>query len=262
MWPKSISSSIFILISFFFQTTIKKTLNANTFVYTPWPCCLKRDFSRFDPNSHLDNTSGLIVIDSASSSRNRRHQARSGSLGPAAAAMAAFLAPPCTSFYRSSAFLTPCSSNRRSTALRAAAVRGSAVTRAQRTVSARWVPSRLAVARPAARKACLEELDTTNMLLRQRIVFLGSPVSSLIRFFRKISRSLYCCCCCCFRQNSYTRFARCGCPGHTSYRSKNKIKCDITQCAATFMTSNPGRDFICASVLYFHVYAFFFCMYA
>ncbi|AQK91722.1 ATP-dependent Clp protease proteolytic subunit 1 [Zea mays] len=90
--------------------------------------------------------------------------------------MAAFLAPPCTSFYRSSAFLTPCSSNRRSTALRAAAVRGSAVTRAQRTVSARWVPSRLAVARPAARKACLEELDTTNMLLRQRIVFLGSPV--------------------------------------------------------------------------------------
>lgn len=116
----------------------------------------------------------------------------------AAAAMAAFPvlpAPHCTSFSLSSVFLTPCSSNGRSTAPRAAAVRGSAATWAQRTLSPRWVPSGLAAARPAARKARLEELDTSNMLLRQRIVFLGSPVSSLIRFFRKISRSLYSCSC-------------------------------------------------------------------
>ncbi|XP_066314365.1 ATP-dependent Clp protease proteolytic subunit 3, chloroplastic-like [Miscanthus floridulus] len=85
-------------------------------------------------------------------------------------------APPCTSFSPSSIFLTPCSSDGRSTAPRAAAVRGSAATWAQRTLSARWVPSGLAAARPAARKARLEELDTSNMLLRQRIVFLGSPV--------------------------------------------------------------------------------------
>lgn len=105
-----------------------------------------------------------------------------------AAAMVAFpalSAPPCTSFSPSSVFLTPCSSYGRSTAPGAAAVRGLAATWAQRTLSASWVPSDLAVARPAARKARLEELDTTNMLLRQRIVFLGSPVSSLIRFFRK-----------------------------------------------------------------------------
>lgn len=94
----------------------------------------------------------------------------------AAAAMAAFPSTPCTSFSPSSVFLTPCSSNGRSSAPRAAAVRGSAAAWAQRTLSARWVPSGLAVARPAARKARLEELDTTNMLLRQRIVFLGSPV--------------------------------------------------------------------------------------
>ncbi|EES00782.1 hypothetical protein BDA96_03G184600 [Sorghum bicolor] len=85
-------------------------------------------------------------------------------------------APACTSFSPSSVFLTPCSSDGRSTAPRAAAVRGSAVTWAHRTLSARWVPSGLAVARPAARKARLEELDTSNMLLRQRIVFLGSSV--------------------------------------------------------------------------------------
>ncbi|KAJ1262773.1 hypothetical protein BS78_09G135600 [Paspalum vaginatum] len=90
--------------------------------------------------------------------------------------MAALAAPPCTSSSPSSLFLTPSSSNVRRTGPRAAAVRASAATTAPRTLSARWDPSGLALVRPAARKARLEELDTTNMLLRQRIVFLGSPV--------------------------------------------------------------------------------------
>jgi ATP-dependent Clp protease protease subunit len=55
-------------------------------------------------------------------------------------------------------------------------VRASAATSVRGTHSVGWDPSGLAAARPAARKVRLEELDTTNMLLRQRIVFLGSPV--------------------------------------------------------------------------------------
>ncbi|CAL4963489.1 unnamed protein product [Urochloa decumbens] len=94
----------------------------------------------------------------------------------AAAAMAALPAPPCTSFSPSSLFLTPSSSTIRRKAPRAVAVRASAATAARPKLSAGWNPSGLSAARPASRKARLEELDTTNMLLRQRIVFLGSPV--------------------------------------------------------------------------------------
>uniref|UniRef100_K3XN06 ATP-dependent Clp protease proteolytic subunit n=1 Tax=Setaria italica TaxID=4555 RepID=K3XN06_SETIT len=96
----------------------------------------------------------------------------------AAAAMAALPAPPCTSSSPPSVFLTPSSSADRRKAPRAVAVRASAATAAaaRRSLSAGWDPSGRSAARPAARKARLEELDTTNMLLRQRIVFLGSPV--------------------------------------------------------------------------------------
>ncbi|CAM0881250.1 unnamed protein product [Alopecurus aequalis] len=60
-----------------------------------------------------------------------------------------------------------------------AAARASFVAAARRTLSSGWNLSRISAARPAARKARLEELDTSNMLLRQRIIFLGSPVDDL-----------------------------------------------------------------------------------
>ncbi|GJN33465.1 hypothetical protein PR202_gb22069 [Eleusine coracana subsp. coracana] len=87
--------------------------------------------------------------------------------------MAAVTAPPCTSSSPLTLFLTPTASGRR-TAPRAS-VRALAVAGARPTLSAGWA-SGLSAARPAARKARVEDLDTTNMLLRQRIVFLGSPV--------------------------------------------------------------------------------------
>ncbi|TVU33778.1 hypothetical protein EJB05_15585, partial [Eragrostis curvula] len=92
----------------------------------------------------------------------------------AAAAMASLAAPPCTSSSPSTLFLAPSASSRRT--VPRAAVRASAAAAARPTLSAGWDLSGLSAARPAARKARLEELDTTNMLLRQRIVFLGSPV--------------------------------------------------------------------------------------
>uniref|UniRef100_A0A453EUY4 ATP-dependent Clp protease proteolytic subunit n=1 Tax=Aegilops tauschii subsp. strangulata TaxID=200361 RepID=A0A453EUY4_AEGTS len=60
-----------------------------------------------------------------------------------------------------------------------AAIRSSAVAAARQTLSSGWDLSGLSGARPAARKARLEELDTSDMLLRQRIIFLGSPVDDL-----------------------------------------------------------------------------------
>jgi len=92
------------------------------------------------------------------------------------ATMAALPPPPCTSSSPPSVFLTPSSSTGRRMAPRAVAVRASVAEAARGTHSVGWDASGLAAARPAARKARLEELDTTNMLLRQRIVFLGSPV--------------------------------------------------------------------------------------
>ncbi|XP_062211830.1 ATP-dependent Clp protease proteolytic subunit 3, chloroplastic-like [Phragmites australis] len=90
----------------------------------------------------------------------------------ATAAMAALPPHPCTSSSPSSLFIAPNLSVLR-TAPRVAAVRASS---AQPTLSAGWELFGQSAASPAARKARLEELDTTNMLLRQRIVFLGSPV--------------------------------------------------------------------------------------
>ncbi|KAF8690203.1 hypothetical protein HU200_041328 [Digitaria exilis] len=93
-----------------------------------------------------------------------------------AAAMATFPAPSCPSSSPSSVFLTPSPSMTRKKALRAVAVRASVATASSRTLSAGWYPPGPSAARPAARKARLEEVDTTNMLLRQRIIFLSSPV--------------------------------------------------------------------------------------
>lgn len=90
--------------------------------------------------------------------------------------MATIPAPPCFSS-PTSMLLTPsycCWSSAPKEAARA-----SAVAAARRTLSSGWNLSRLSAARPAARKARLEELDTSNMLLRQRIIFLGSPVDDL-----------------------------------------------------------------------------------
>ncbi|KAL6621317.1 hypothetical protein ACP70R_033749 [Stipagrostis hirtigluma subsp. patula] len=92
----------------------------------------------------------------------------------AAAAMATLPSPPCTTSSPSSLFLIPSASGRRK-APRAAAVRASPAA-VRPTLSSVWDLSGPSAARPAARKMRLEELDTTNMLLRQRIVFLGSPV--------------------------------------------------------------------------------------
>lgn len=92
----------------------------------------------------------------------------------AAAAMAILPAPPCSSSSSpSSLFLIPNPCCWRATP-RAAVGASAAATR--RTLSSGWDLSGLSAARPAARKARLEDLDTANMLLRQRIVFLGSPV--------------------------------------------------------------------------------------
>ncbi|XP_047060485.1 ATP-dependent Clp protease proteolytic subunit 3, chloroplastic [Lolium rigidum] len=94
--------------------------------------------------------------------------------------MATIPAPPCSSSPMSM-LLTPSYCCWRS-APRAAA-RASAVAAARRTLSSGWDLSRLSAAGPAARKARLEELDTSNMLLRQRIIFLGSPVDDLCADF-------------------------------------------------------------------------------
>lgn len=90
------------------------------------------------------------------------------------AAMATITAPPCSS--PSCMFLTPSYCSSRSAPR--TAIRSSAAA-ARQTLSSGWDLSGLSGARPAARKARLEELDTSNMLLRQRIIFLGSPVDDL-----------------------------------------------------------------------------------
>ncbi|KQK04476.1 ATP-dependent Clp protease proteolytic subunit 3, chloroplastic [Brachypodium distachyon] len=84
--------------------------------------------------------------------------------------------PPCSSS-QSSVLLTP-NTYCWKPAPRAA-FRASAAAAARRTLSSGWDLSGLSAARPAARKARLEELDTSNMLLRQRIIFLGSPVDDM-----------------------------------------------------------------------------------
>uniref|UniRef100_A0A0D9V1E9 ATP-dependent Clp protease proteolytic subunit n=1 Tax=Leersia perrieri TaxID=77586 RepID=A0A0D9V1E9_9ORYZ len=95
----------------------------------------------------------------------------------AAAAMATLPASPCTSSSSPppSLFLAPnpcCWKAAPRASLRASAA-------ARRTLSSGWELPGQSAARPAARKPRLEELDTTNMLLRQRIVFLGSPVDDM-----------------------------------------------------------------------------------
>uniref|UniRef100_A0ACD5YLB0 Uncharacterized protein n=1 Tax=Avena sativa TaxID=4498 RepID=A0ACD5YLB0_AVESA len=90
--------------------------------------------------------------------------------------MATIPAPPCSASPSSVLFSRSyccCRSAPR------AAARKSAVAAARRALSSGWDLSRLSAGLPAARKARLEELDTSNMLLRQRIIFLGSPVDDL-----------------------------------------------------------------------------------
>jgi hypothetical protein len=93
-------------------------------------------------------------------------------------------APP-RSYSPKSMLLTPSYCCWRSAPRAAAGTSAVAAAAARRTLSSGWDLSRLSAVRPAARKARLEELDTSNMLLRQRIIFLGSPVSYLLYFFPK-----------------------------------------------------------------------------